>query len=311
LLRVGDKSADDSVIIGRDGFIFLYRGSNDVASLYGARETDKAIQETASRWGALFSKRIDLLERSAISFYQLLLPEKSTILSDLAPQDLGPVTPALSAIDRLFLEVSANSDKHTYRSLIDGLRSAYKNGVRIFPKTSTHLTAGGSVYVLDVFLRSLAHDDTQLLPTITQICEELNKIPYVESPRIYSGDIGNRFGIPMFEYLADLDISLFSANKEYILEDVQKRPPSSAHIGTHIIWRNKLAPLNLKVVCFGNSFFERGVYPTGLSWWFKHLFSEFHFIWSPWLDYDYVQSVRPDIVVCQTIERFLMLVPRS
>ena len=41
------------------------------------------------------------------------------------------------------------------------------------------------------------------------------------------------------------------------------------------------------------------------------MYSEFHFIWNPAVDWRYLEAVRPDLVVGQGIERFLVLVPRT
>ena len=115
----------------------------------------------------------------------------------------------------------------------------------------------------------------------------------------------------MYERLLDINPTQFSCFKGEFEEEIRNKPTAGEHIGAKIAWRHRSAPLNLKVICFGNSFFERGGSPSGLSWWFKRLFSEFHFVWSPFVDNDYVRNEQPDIVVCQTIERFLMLIPRS
>jgi hypothetical protein len=35
------------------------------------------------------------------------------------------------------------------------------------------------------------------------------------------------------------------------------------------------------------------------------LFTEYHFKWETDSDYSYVEEIRPDFVICQSIERFL------
>ncbi len=81
---------------------------------------------------------------------------------------------------------------------------------------------------------------------------------------------------------------------------------TSQHVGTHYVWRNAKAINKLKVIAFGNSFFDRGTSISCLSWWLARLFSEFHFIWSPDMDFEYINKVKPDLVIGQTIERFLV-----
>jgi hypothetical protein len=74
-------------------------------------------------------------------------------------------------------------------------------------------------------------------------------------------------------------------------------------------WRHAEAPLPLRVLAFGNSFFERGSNCTTLSWWFKHLCREFHLVWSKDIDQTVIETLKPDLVIAQTIERFLTVVP--
>ncbi|MFJ2542611.1 hypothetical protein [Microbacterium sp. NPDC087589] len=59
------------------------------------------------------------------------------------------------------------------------------------------------------------------------------------------------------------------------------------------------------MLTFGNSFFETGDFAGYLSWWGKHLFREFHFHWGPDFDWDLVDELKPDVVIGQTVERFL------
>ena len=62
---------------------------------------------------------------------------------------------------------------------------------------------------------------------------------------------------------------------------------------------------------FGNSFFERGAQSWRLSWWFKHFYREFIFCWNPALDLELVEKFQPDLVICQTVERFLTQIPKG
>jgi hypothetical protein len=46
-----------------------------------------------------------------------------------------------------------------------------------------------------------------------------------------------------------------------------------------------------------------------MSFWFARWFEKYHFIWSPAIDWAYVEAQGADIVIGQTIERFLDQVP--
>ena len=44
---------------------------------------------------------------------------------------------------------------------------------------------------------------------------------------------------------------------------------------------------------------------------FAETISEVHFIWSPWIDYKYVEKEKPDFVLTELSERFLVKVPQD
>jgi len=81
-------------------------------------------------------------------------------------------------------------------------------------------------------------------------------------------------------------------------------------IGTCQSSFNERAPIDKKIVVFGNSFFEK-IPSWGLSPYFAAIFREFHFFWSPEVNMDYCINVKPDIVIAQTCERFMCKLPKD
>jgi hypothetical protein len=124
--------------------------------------------------------------------------------------------------------------------------------------------------------------------------------------------LSSKFGdLPLREYVMHPEPSQFHDSELGLKRTEFELPPNGEHVGIRCVWTNTNAPVPLRVVAFGNSFFERGASGANLSWWAARWFREFHFIWSPFVDYDYIDRVAPDVVVCQTIERFLPMVPRA
>ena len=81
------------------------------------------------------------------------------------------------------------------------------------------------------------------------------------------------------------------------------------HIGQYSIWNNPSAPIKKKVIAFGNSFFGNCLDQGCIGWWFSNYIEKFHCIWSPNIDFDLVEKEKPDLVICQTVERFMKKVP--
>lgn len=121
-----------------------------------------------------------------------------------------------------------------------------------------------------------------------------------------SGDLAKRFfGVPLYE-IASIPHSgkIFQAGER--LERTRYfRPSEAGNTGTNVSWQCASAPVKMKVIAFANSVFGVGQTPLTVSWWLSRIFSEFHFIWGSELKADYIDKIEPELVICQTVERFL------
>jgi hypothetical protein len=301
---VGFESPDGSAIMGRDGYIFLYRGSNDVRSMYEATDSSPSVIRTAQRWYEIFESRKELLGRTGIGYIQMIIPEKNSILADKAPLDIRSTTPLFNSVERI---VGTGAGSY-YFPLVDTLRNVAAGSA--FLRTDSHLSTVGCRAIIADILGRLAGTFPLEQQKIENLDREISLLGIAQKPLVFSGDLSERFGFKVCEILNPLDTSMLVAFGHEISDTKVHERPDDGHTGTHIVWRNPKAPLQFKVIAFANSFFERGSAPRGLSWWFKHIFSEFHFVWRADLDFEYVSLQKPDLVVCQTIERFLGVLPK-
>jgi hypothetical protein len=314
LVSTGVKSPDGSAVVGRNGYLFLYKGSNDVVSLYGQDENSPEVERIAQRWFDLFEARRTLINRFGSQYVQLVIPEKSTILINEAPPELGPITPVLKTLESLLDKEWGDFSRiigvpRYYDSILLSLRAA--SGGSPFLRTDSHLSVTGCWQVVLHLLSQIE----PLLPAdreaISRAVKHIENCSFTKGTMPFSGDLGGRFSeFKIYELADELDSSSFTEFGTRITKDVIKDPKTNAHNGMQIVWRNKDAPIKARVLAFANSFFERGEASRGLSWWFKHLFSEFHFVWSPDVNEALISTFRPDLVVCQTVERFLTFVPK-
>ncbi|WP_349829378.1 hypothetical protein [Brevibacterium litoralis] len=51
--------------------------------------------------------------------------------------------------------------------------------------------------------------------------------------------------------------------------------------------------------------------PDKLSWWLNSAFTEIRFVWSADFDWDMVDDYRPEVVIGQGLERFLLRIPEA
>jgi hypothetical protein len=289
--KIGTTSSDGSTILGRNGYLFLTEGSNAVLSRY--QESSVRHESRATAWINLFGRRAAAVDREGIQYIQTVVPEKTSVLPQHFPYVLGTPTGCLRAVEQQMVEGIGPSGR--YVSAYAALCSE-DSKLPTYAKTDSHPSAYGAYLMSMQMLRSLG------LSSAIEVSE------WVMRP--YSGDLSNRFfGVPIYEEMAipkaiGLDED---ANRPELLR--HHKPKELRNTGTNRVWKRENAPFPLKVVAFGNSCFGLGSGASQLSWWFSRLFSEFHFVWTGEFDLTYVQAERPDIVICQTVERFLFVNP--
>lgn len=285
-LGFGRSSIDGKVQMGRNGIAFLASGSNQLAALYAGR-----VQIDVPAWIELLHTRSNVLAARSIQFLQIFIPEKTSVLPEYSPY---PATPGCAQYHEI---VSSSRDAGI--PILDGLNTLSKgNRASYFPAGDSHLTTGASELLVRAILTKIGQScvyDTSPLQSTLLLGDLLAKFPS-------DGDLRElNFRYP----------SLLIEDEELVPVLLHTFTPDAGHLGNRRVWSCERAPVPMRVVCFGNSFFERGGSSARLSWWFARLFREFHFVWSPEMSLQYVDEVKPDLVVCQTIERFLTRVPKT
>jgi hypothetical protein len=254
------------------------------------------VAEKADAWAGLFRARREALHGRGVRYLQMIVPEKSSLLPDLFPLPIPSPTPIMSALQARI--AAAPALDAAYVDCLGALRASGRPR-EAFRQLDSHMRVQGNVVLFTALLRALGHHE--------EIAVDLAR------HAVFPSDLGGNFpGLPLREVLSFPRPNQF-AEQEAALETLEFHRPEEPgkHLGSRCVWRNPAAPLDLRVVVFGNSFFERGAHATCLSWWGARWFREFHFLWAPEVDYAYVDRVRPDVVVGQTIERFLPVPPAA
>jgi hypothetical protein len=281
-IPIGQVSLEKIAVSGRQGHFFLYAGSNNLDKLYARRGS-----LIYKQWFELLQLRQNLAVKHNTQFLQLIIPEKQSLLPALYPLDIQVPTESLELLDKQLAENKVN-----YVLSCANFYAHLERKENVFKKTDTHFTSAGAKLTVEGLLSALKLDGMIETSTLQE--------------KIISGDLGNKYAGLKFSEAVQLVTSTYPPNLVH-----QHNPPQGKHIGITRTWKNENAPLKLKVIVFGNSFFERGGNSASLSWWFARLFSEFQFYWSNNCDWDIIEKEQPDIVICQTIERFLTRVPTS
>jgi hypothetical protein len=306
---VGFASPDRAAIVGREGFLFPL---NDLPAQYAADPKEQTVQRDAAKWFALFRARQTALAQRGITYIQTIMPDRATVLGNLAPPGLGPVTARLGVLEAMIDMVLRRDGPEAvawYRSLIGALRGFHGAGIAPYLRYDSHLRTAATQLVFYQFVQKLAAlrpDREAELMNVADYCGELK--PGGENDA-FAGDLGAHFGLPLYETEKIPDLARFVPLATG--KPVVARIPRQGETGTRLMWRNPVAPSSLRIVAFGGSVFGRGDAARDLSWWFKAMFAEFHFVWSGELDLAYLDQHKPDVVICQSVEDALpVVVPR-
>ncbi|WP_155988054.1 hypothetical protein [Brevundimonas sp. EAKA] len=291
LMPVGHRSPGNLAVVGRRGHIFLLDGTNHLIDQYLADAADPQIESTANEWIACLTQRNKILKEKGIEFRQIIIPEKSTVLSDLYPVDISGPTAQFSSIERKLENIDGGEFYVPVREYL----TDHEDRALTYSTVDTHFSPMGCYLTHKVIMASLG---------VT-----VGPVPFTRRV-VAMGDVGSRFpaahlcSADYYPDLGHMEGGIVDPKRIELVEGARQ-------IGTRIVYANPGAPVQKKVVAFANSFFELGFEANRISWWMSRWFSEFHFIWSPEVDFDYVERVKPNIVIAQTIERFLVRAPTS
>lgn len=295
-LPVGARCADGSAAVGRDGHLFLLKGSNFLARRYrrpGSPQEERAVEHEVAEWTRIIGERRRRIEEDGARFLQLVVPEKSSALVSGLPELAGVTTVLERLEDRL-------RDDASYVSGLDVL-DPDGTAARSWLRLDTHVSTEGATRLFAALV-------SRIVPTF-----ELPSVPLGStashpgdlSRRFFGVDVGELDRVPSSPDLDDLGSGVT------LVESSDPPEGENRWIGLRRVWRNERAPIQKTVVVFGNSYFADATRSARLNWWFTRFFREHHFLWTPWVDHEYVRSVRPDVVVAQTVERFLGGIPED
>lgn len=288
---VGARSLCGNAIMGRDGYLFLDNGANNLRRLY---EDSIHSERVSNQWLQLIETRRNNLADLGVNYLQIITPEKQSVVPELYPEFIITPTTILKNINKM-LE-GFNNYFDSYQSMVE---QKNQRGIIGFRKLDTHLNYFG--------VRLIG------LNIVSKIA--LNSNITISKPKLYinriEGDLGDKFSTSSMieEILLPLEKDWDFANKSPILK-FSHNPPTG-HTGTVLTWDNPAPLVEEDILIFGNSIFERGGSCLGLTWWLNRIFSKTTFVWSHKLSYEMVKELRPRHVICQTVERFLHSVPKS
>jgi len=286
--KTGMISSDCAAVLGQEGHMFLIEGSNNVKEIFEKPYGAADVLETAGLWVEMIKRRRDFCVSQGAAFIQIVIPEKIALMREWLDGNMSSPSALLSSLEqKLAAEVEA---KHYISALSVLNRVPYGTAFR---KTDSHLVPAAAFAIF------------------REICSNLginivDNIPF-DIPITVNGDLARRFfGRDAYDVCYFAKEPLFKAGVEMVSSYI---PTWGTHVGKRYVFRNEQAPIRKKVILFGNSFFDNHTWQGSVSYWMASWFQEYHFIFTPAIEENYITEVKPDIVICQTIERFLVSLP--
>lgn len=295
VLPVGLLSQDGSAMIGAGGNLFLVEGTNTLFAqyrpnyMYGTASVDNMVD----LWESIFADRQYRAAGFGVRFIQTIIPEKLTVMKESAPVPIEGPTILFQELEKRLTQQPAYISGLTPFIEWTGNHAPYL-------QADTHFSAMGAQSMFGHLLDRIDMKAATLVRGIS-----------MDTLRYGTGDLTGRFsGIPIHSEIYEpslMQVAPFAAG----LQVTKRYFPSSGFVGRSFAWKNSTAPSALKILVFGNSFFGGGDEPGQLSWWAKHFFREFRIEWNPDFDWKVVEEFQPDIVIGQTVERFLARAPKA
>ncbi|MFE1601090.1 alginate O-acetyltransferase AlgX-related protein [Methylobacterium sp. ID0610] len=284
----------NAVHVGRDGWLFLVGGTNQVLRQY--RATPLAAWRLW-RWRRLIERRASRAAALGLRFHQVVVPEKISIYEDRL--DGIAVDPALSPARRLGLRMARSPAAGCWIDLVGPMRAARGEDRPLYLRTDTHWTERGCQLAYAEIMRGLGATPRP----------DLAERPYQDTAAVL--DLGQKLAsrpvetARMVQY--QRDASRVEANALLETFEAQGRA-MELHVGARAVFRNEGPQADpRRLVLFGDSCAHfGGFFLTGLL---AESFREVHFVWSASIDWGYVERVRPHLLLVEMAERFLGRLP--
>jgi hypothetical protein len=298
-MPVGTRSADGAAMVGRNGHLILLTGSNGGVMELGADPAQR--KRLVAAWIALFAARRARAAALGIRYVQLIVPEKTSLQPRILPDPArGGPTPFLAALSEA-LAADASQPVDVLLGLdilLPAARAAGLPRAAMQRRLDTHPSAAGMHALARAILLHLGEEPPDLgdrsrrgLLAGGDLAEKFLPLPLLEEIAVAAAPAFLRFG----------------AEPSLVAEAM---PADEGHIGRFEHWQAAAAPSPRRMMAFGNSICGTGRAGQGLlSGWLARWFAEYRFHWQPEVDWQAVEAARPDILLCQTVERFMGRVP--
>lgn len=293
-----DPAPSLMVHVGRDGWLFLVHGTNDVLAQYGREGFPR---DLLARWRHLLEARRRLCRGHRARYFNVVVPEKLAVYDHKL--DGLSVDVRMSPSARLRRALRWSGARWSHVDLLRAFR-AHRDRVPLYLKTDTHWSHAGCHLAYAVICRRLGVRSRAALAD-----------PSHRESGPVTGDLGLKFEPPRGEVAQGWRFP--RAARRVHANGLLRHFEDQGHacwggVGTQVVYRNDAADVDpRRLIVFGDSYAHQTWLPRvgALTVMLAETFREVHFIWATAIDWRYVEAVRPDVVLTEIAERFMIELP--
>lgn len=270
-MHISPKRHRPTALEGRDGWLFLDGDSNRVVEQHTGRR--RLTRRDLDRWAATLEQRAERASARDIRYFTFIAPDKESVYPEHLPY--RPVA------DRPIHQVQAHVSQPV--TLLEPALVAAKHEGIVYPKTDTHWSSRGAHVALREMARHIGPD----LEPVTGIDWSVEEL---------EGDLGEKCDPPRRGLTENAVIRSPNAVRTFD-NDVVNR-------GTIRVFEREDGA-GPRAMLFGDSFCYRLLPLLAESC------SHMVFAHSITVDWDLVDEIQPEILICLAVERFCIKPPND
>lgn len=269
----------EKVLIGKDGWLYLIRDSNDVIGQQTGRVhlSEQARQE----WKRVLVRRVEATERAGTRWFTVVVPDKEIVYPEYLPDE---IVPAPTRPVHEILDIAASVGAPVAYAL-PVLQEA-KRSFSLYPRTDSHWSYRGS-YVVYRLICELAQESGYSLPILGE-----DEIEWSEP--VIPGGLGGKMHPPQTSPIAWAQLPAHASRLVFDNQVINH--------GRVVIFEKEAAE-GPTCVLFGESFAQH------LVLFLKESFRRLVYVHTSMLVDEIIEIEKPEVVVNLPVERFLIKVP--
>jgi SAM-dependent methyltransferase len=289
---------NELVHVGANGWLYVAGGTNGASSLFTPESA--FTDDFAGRWVGVIHQRRLAAAALGVDYRHVIVPEKQSVHRDGYLLNAGGDGPA-TVFARVLVSLEPELAQHCYVDLVTPLRSRVENESEVYWKTDSHWNYVG-----------IHEAGARLCEALEAKSAERDPAEPRTGEREVVLDLGGHLTPPVAEHywmenLRGPSIRVW-ANSIVLLKESKGLDNSAGlHRGSAVQFFNAKAEDDRHVMIFGDSYMEYR--PNSLTALLTKSFRRVTFVWSSSLDWPFIESRRPDILISEIAERFCLTLP--